>query len=468
MSSSRPYLPFALGVWCAAAMSACTTPADPVAVASVQLQPGLDSITPGETYSSWIVTLRDAAGNTLTGRPLTWSSSRPEIGTIDATNGAVTGIAVGTTLITVASGGKTAQAGINVIPPVMSIVVTPDSFDLPLTTTRQIVPQLVGPAGLAITGRQITWSSSDPGIATVSTTGVVTPFALGTATISAFSGGKEARVRVRVRPEPVASVRIAPVGSVHVVRLGQGRQLTAECLNVNQQVLTGRVITWTSSNPLVASVGDGLVTGVSIGQANITATCDNLVSASVVAQVTPVPVSSVTITPPTLNLQVGQQGQLTATARDSANNVLSLQGRTVTWTSDNLPVATVSPLGVVAAVSAGVARIQVSVDGVLSQIVDANVTNVPVASVTIGPLNPSVVCGQQIQLTATTRDANSNILTGRSVSWISGTQAIATIGSATGIATGVAPGTTQITATSEGVSGFIVLTVTAPQVGSCP
>lgn len=215
-------------------------------------------------------------------------------------------------------------------------------------------------------------------------------------------------------------------------------------------------------------MGDGLVTGVSIGQANITATCDNLVSASVVAQVTPVPVSSVTITPPTLNLQVGQQGQLTATARDSANNVLSLQGRTVTWTSDNLPVATVSPLGVVAAVSAGVARIQVSVDGVLSQIVDANVTNVPVASVTIGPLNPSVVCGQQIQLTATTRDANSNILTGRSVSWISGTQAIATIGSATGIATGVTPGTTQITATSEGVSGFIVLTVTAPQVGSCP
>lgn len=447
---------------------ACTTPSDPVAVASIQLQPGVDSVTPGDTYNGWIVTLRDAAGNTLTGRRLSWTSSRPEIATIDQTTGVVTGVGVGSTTITVSSEAKTAQAGINVIPPIMSVVVTPDSFDLPLTTTRQIVPQLVGPGGLAITGRQISWISSNPSVVTVSTNGVVTPIALGTASVTVASGGKNATVRVRVTAEPVASVRIIPLGAVHIVRIGQGRQFTAECLNVNQQVLSGRTVTWISSNPLVASVGSGLVTGVAVGQANITATCDNTVSASITAQVTLVPVSSVVISPPQLSLLVGQTGQLIATAQDSAGNALAVQDYPVVWTTDNNPVATVSQAGVVSALGAGVAAIRVSVGNVLSAPISATVTNVPVASVTIGPLNPTVVCGQQVQLTATMRDANGNILSGRSVSWHSVSQNIATIGALTGIATGHVVGTTQITATSEGIAGFIVLTVTAPMVGTCP
>jgi uncharacterized protein YjdB len=356
--------------------------------------------------------------------------------------------------------------------------VTPDSFDLPLTTTRLIQPQLVGPQGVAIAGRQITYSSSDPGIATVSTGGVVTPIAVGTATITIASSGILATVRARVVAEPVASVRIAPPGSVQIIRLGQAKLLTAECLNASQQVLTGWTITWNSSNPLVASVGAGLVTAVAIGQATITATCDNSVSAQVVAQVTPVPVSTVTITPPQLTLQVGQQGQLTATARDSANNALSLLGRQLQFTSDNLPVATVSNAGVVSAVSAGTAQVQASVDGVLSQSITVTVTTVPVASVTIGPLNPAVVtfgplypavvCGNQIQLTAVMRDANGNVLNGRAVAWQSADHSFATIGTATGIATGIAAGTVQITATSEGVPGFTVLTINTPQVGVCP
>lgn len=449
-------------------MAACTTSTDPIPVASIQLQPGLDSIEAGQTYSHWVVTLRDATGNDLTGRTLSWQSQNLTVATIDASTGLVTGVAAGQSLITVTSEGKSANATIKVIPPVVSVIATPDSFDLPMTTTRTIAVQLVGPGGAALSGRQLGWLSSNPSVAAVSTTGLVTPVALGTTTITVVAGGKQATVRVRVVAEPAASVRILPQG-IPVIRLGQTKQLTAECLNAAQQVLTGRTITWNSSNPLVASVGtNGLVSGVSLGQANISATCDNTVNTSVTAQVTPIPVSSVLITPPQVSLQVGQQGQLTATARDSANNVLSLQGRTVTWTSDNLPVATVSAQGVVAAISAGLAHIQVSVDGTLSQIVDASVTTVPVASVTIGPLNPAVVCGNQIQLTAVMRDANGNTLNGRAVSWQSANLPVATIGAATGVATGIAAGTSQITATSEGVSGFIVLTVNTPMVGSCP
>lgn len=367
----------------AAVMAACTTATDPIPISTIVLQPAFDSIELGGTYNQWIVTLKDANNQTLTGRALSWTSNNPSVATVDPSSGLVTGVGGGgSALITVRAEGKEASAAIKVLQPVLSIVSVPDSFDLPLTTTRQIQAQLVGPAGVALTNRVIDWSSANPGVAVVSTTGLVTAVSVGTVTISIRAGGKQANVRVRVVAEPVTSVRITPQQQVHVIRLGQSKQLSAECLSATQQVLTGRPITWTSGNPVIASVGlTGLVTGNSLGQASITATCDNSVSASTSAQVTPIPVSSVTITPPGLSIAQGSQGQLQATARDSANNVLSLQGRTVVWTSNNIPVAQVSTQGVVGGSSVGNAEVTVSVDGVVSAPVPVTVT-APMFSVT--------------------------------------------------------------------------------------
>ena len=93
---------------------------------------------------------------------------------------------------------------------------------------------------------------------------------------------------------------------------------------------------------------------------------------------TPVPVSSVTITPQSMSLTFVQpgplpQGQLLATAKDSANNVLSLQGRSVVWFTDNEPVARVSNTGVVTGAAIGSANIHVVVDGVASAPVPVDV-----------------------------------------------------------------------------------------------
>lgn len=348
-------------------MAACTTSTDPIPIFSITLQPALDSIELNETFSAWFVTLKDVSGVTLTGRTLSWESNNTTVATIDASSGVVTGIGNGTSLITVRAEGKFAQSIIKVLQPILSIVATPDSFDLPLTSSRLIAVQLVGPGGLAITNRVILWSSSSPNVAVVNANGLVTAVSQGSTTITIRAGTKQATVIVRVVGEPVQSVRISPQQSVHVIRIGQTKQLGAECLNATQQVLTGRTITWNSNNPVNASVSStGLVSGNAVGQATITATCDNTVSASTIAQITPIPVSSVTITPGSLSLTQGTQGQLLVTARDSANNVLSLQGRQVIWTSNNNPVAIVSSQGVVNGVSIGTAEVQVSVDGVAS------------------------------------------------------------------------------------------------------
>jgi uncharacterized protein YjdB len=313
------------------------------------------------------VTLKDANGTTLTGRTLSWESSNTAVATIDASTGVVTGIGGGQSLITVRAEGKLAQSTIKVMQPILSIVATPDSFDLPLTTTRSIAVTIVGPGGVALTGRIITWSSANPGIAVVSTTGVVTPVSLGTTTITVRAGTKQADVRVRVVGEPVSSVRITPLQTVHFIGLGQTKQLAAECLGPSQQVLTGRTITWNSLQPLVATVSQaGLVSGNAIGTATIEAICDNTVKANTSVQVTQILVASVTISPGSLLLTKGTQGQLTATARDAGDNVLSLQGRQVIWTSDNTAIAVVSAQGVVSALNSGTALVRVTVDGVSS------------------------------------------------------------------------------------------------------
>src|SRR5439155_20427488 len=85
-----------------------------------------------------------------------------------------------------------------------------------------------------------------------------------------------------------------------------------------------------------------------------------------------------------------------------------------------------------------------------------------VASVTVAPPMATVPIGQLIQLTATTKDANGNVLPGRVVSWTSSNAALATV-NASGLVTGVAGGgPVTITATSEGLSGTAAITVTVP------
>src|SRR5207247_8917351 len=81
-----------------------------------------------------------------------------------------------------------------------------------------------------------------------------------------------------------------------------------------------------------------------------------------------------------------------------------------------------------------------------------------VASVTVTPRPATVGIGQTVQLTATPKDANGNVLTGRVVTWASNNTAVATVGS-TGLVSGVAQGQATITATSEGKTGTAAMTV---------
>src|SRR5947208_7188386 len=122
-------------------------------------------------------------------------------------------------------------------------------------------------------------------------------------------------------PGTVTSVSVTPPAPS--VAPGQTVQLTANALDASGNVLTGWTMSWSSSNPGIATVNSsGLVTGVATGSATITATSGGQ-SGSAAVTVTgqpPVPAASVTVRPTAASLQVGQTTQPTATPQDANGN----------------------------------------------------------------------------------------------------------------------------------------------------
>jgi hypothetical protein len=162
------------------------------------------------------------------------------------------------------------------------------------------------------------------------------------------------------------------------------------------------------------------------------------------------------------SIVVGDSTRATATLRDRRGRVAT--NGTVAWSSSNSAVATVSSSGLVRGVSPGTASIiatRGSVSGsALVTVTQPVVSTAPVASVSVAIASNSLIVGGSTQATATARDASNNVLTGRAVTWSSGSAAIATV-SGSGLVTAVAPGTTNVIASSEGISGSASLTVTA-------
>jgi uncharacterized protein YjdB len=345
--------------------------------------------------------------------------------------------------------------------PVAGVTVTPAEVGVRVGEgSVQLAAAVVDSAGSPLTGRTVSWTSSASGVASVSTSGLVTGLTVGTATITATSEGKSGTATVTVTVAPVASVAVSPASAS--VLIGGTVPLTATPKDSAGNALSGRVVTWTSSAPAVATISaSGLVTGVSAGSATFTASSEGK-SGTATVTVSPVPVASVTVSPASPSVLIGQTAQLSATPKDANGNPLT--GRVVTWTTSAPAVATVSASGLVTGVAPGSATITATSEG-KSGSAALTVSSVPVATVTVSPASASIRVGATAQLTATTKDSAGGVLTGRTVTWSTSAAAVATV-SASGLVTGVAAGTATITATSEGKSGASAITVTVVPVAS--
>ena len=200
----------------------------------------------------------------------------------------------------------------------------------------------------------------------------------------------------------MASVGIAP--DEVSLTVGETQALHAVLWDGEGNTLD-RPVAWSSSDPTVASVEDGAVTGLSAGSAEVTATSEGMEGVAVVS-VAPVPVASLAVSPASLQLTVGEAAQLSADVRDAAGNPLD---RPVSWASADPSVATVDGSGNVTAEAVGSTSVTATSEGV-STSASVVVSEVPVASLEVSPASLALYVGAHAQLTAIARDASGNVL----------------------------------------------------------
>jgi len=246
---------------------------EPAPVSSISITPATATVIVAKT-TPLAATVKDAAGNVLAGRAITWTSSATQIATVDA-NGLVTGIAAGTTNIVATSEGKSAQAAITVsLVPVASVEVAPNAPSVKVGGTVTLTATTKDDQGTVLTGRAVAWSTSAPTIATVdAATGVVTGVASGTATLTATSEGKtgSSTVTVSAAVNPVASIQIAP--ALDTLEAYSSELMGVVLRDAQGNVLRDREVRWSVSNGAIAAIDpvQGMLTGVDRGTVTVTA-----------------------------------------------------------------------------------------------------------------------------------------------------------------------------------------------------
>ena len=155
-------------------------------------------------------------------------------------------------------------------------------------------------------------------------------------------------------------------------------------------------------------------------------------------------VARVEITSPSNRLEVGQNMQVTVRYFDASSSQLT--GRTISYSTSNSSLATVSQAGLVTATAAGNVSVIATVDGIQGNL-PLIVTEPPVFFIAISPAAPSVRQGETVTLTAQPQNAIGLPQPGRTVTWSSANVARATITQA-GVVTGVSPGNVYIRAST--------------------
>ena len=336
-----------------------------------------------------------------------------------------------------------------------TVAVDPAATELSaLGATAQLTAEVRDENGRAMVAT-VTWSSSNTAVATVNASGLVTAAGNGTATITASAGTVSGSATVTVAQQ-VSAVEISP--DTAIVLPGTTLQLMAEAQDANGHAVAGSEYAWASSDTTVAVVdGTGLVTGIALGEVEVSATSSGETGRAQLEVVEPAP-TTMAVTPDTATFEaLGDTLRLVAEVRDQAER--PLPGAVVMWAAGDTLVATVDSTGLVTAAGNGAAAITATYGAVSA---DATVEVMQVArSVTVTPAADTLILGDSLRLAAAAFDANGNPVAGAAFTWTSSEASIASVVTA-GVARGVGEGTAEITAATATARGIARLTVFSP------
>lgn len=376
-----------------------------------------------------------------------WTSNNYDVATVDE-NGKVTAKGVGYAEITATTtqGGKTAVCKVSVVKAVTGVSISESSLRIEVGDKVKL-KATIKPSDA--TNQTVSWKSSASSVASVSSSGTVTAKKLGTATItvSTADGNFKKTCKVEV-VKKVTEVELDKSSAT----LYLGKTLTLKA-TVSPSDATNAAVTFTSDNKNVLTVSaNGVVTPVAPGTATVTVkTADG--SFTDTCKIT-VKRAVTSISLDKTSAEVKSDATLTLKATIKPSNATD---KTVTWSSSNKKVVTVSSKGVVTPVGKGTATVTAKSENGLKATCKITVYQV-VTGVKLSE-TASVYAGEKTTLKATVVPSDANE---QSVTWSSSNTSVAKV-SSKGVVTGVKAGTAVITVKTKEGSYKAECTVTVKQ-----
>jgi uncharacterized protein YjdB len=468
-------------------------------LSSIMIAPTTASIEVGGTQAFTVTAVYQ--NGTTAAVAGTWTSSNPAVATIAGgpagRRGVATGVAAGTTTITVTFQGlsDTATLAVTAVPTLVGLTVTPaNPASILVGASQQFQANAVFSNGstTVVTGTA-SWTTSNANVASVSSggggplggggRGLATGIGAGTTTITATFNGQTDAVTLTVRAPAPTGLLVTPATASVVVDGTQ--QFVAEVtLDDGTTQTVTNVASWTTSNGTIASIrtagggggpggGRGLATGIAAGSVTITATYSGFTATATLTVSSATP-SKIVVTPAARSIQAGLTQAFVATLIYSDNTTAVITDQ-ATWSTSDASVATITGggpggggpgggggRGIATGIVAGSATITATFGG-LTGTAALNVTDPPLAFVQVTPTNPNIPVQATMQFTATavfTDNSTRNVTT--LSTWSSSNSGVAVLansGPTIGRATALAEGTATVTATYQGSSGTSLLTV---------
>ncbi len=374
-----------------------------------------------------------------------WSSSRPEVATIDAT-GRLRANQVGFTEVTAEVDGVSNEAvRVEVVDvPVAGLTVQPAEISIQPDGSYQLSAQAIYTDGrIADVSDAIRWFGDDSSIATVDRRGIVRGIKPGTTTVGGEFQG------IRFRP---ADITVGDLGVQSLVVQGiDSAYSTGEIIapTVLAVLPSGAVrdvsaqVTWDISDSLIAKMTvDGELRARVEGSTDITATWGSASSETYTVRVTDSSPIGMTLFPPVSAMVVDGTETLSATAvygDGSAREITSY----AEWVSSNSSVIEALPNGQIRAVGMGVAEITARRGDVRTEPLRIEVLNPDTAGITLEPRSLSLEVGEDAMLQAFAVADSGRIGVTDTAEWQSSDPTILTVDSS-GRVTGVSPGSARV------------------------